>query len=241
MIYLITGGSSGIGREFSLHYQKIGTVISINRSNCEIYRSLDVQNLEAIDITDCIQVQNFLSKLIEIDLCPDVFILNAGINLPDFNDVIDIERFTEVYKTNFDGVLSFVVAIRNLNLQNKRIVLISSTSNIVPNPSHLGYYLSKINLKLLTKILKAKDFSNSYICLELGPIKTNIMSRYPSPVGFKKYLLQLLSVETKKAVPLLVRAINSNKNFYAYPLRSIMFYRLVALLLFIFPRLKTKL
>ena len=55
--------------------------------------------------------------------------------------------------------MNFVDAIEKLNIKDKKIICISSTSNIIPNPKALGYYSSKMLLK--------KNF-NGYVIDSLG-------------------------------------------------------------------------
>ena len=43
--------------------------------------------------------------------------------------------------------MNFVDAIEKLKIKNKKIICISSTSNIIPNPKALGYFSSKFLLK----------------------------------------------------------------------------------------------
>ena len=42
--------------------------------------------------------------------------------------------------------MNFVQAIEKLKLKNKKILSVSSVSNIIPNPKALGYFSSKILL-----------------------------------------------------------------------------------------------
>ena len=79
--YLITGTTSGIGKNLhELLLSKNNKVLTINRKKSNIIESDTNFNIE---ITNFDEVFNFLKNLKNENNIPNVFVLNAGINIFD--------------------------------------------------------------------------------------------------------------------------------------------------------------
>ena len=234
---LITGTTSGIGFSLMKHYVSLGCrVVAVNRrEDSQITSNFPSVKWECLDITSLDAVTELLVELARQGFSPDVFILNAGINRTDHVGGLDFANLKKVMEINFFGVMTFVAALQSLKWQNRRILTISSTSNIVPNPGHLGYYLSKKSLKEFFEFLAMRDHKNHYQTVVLGPVHTNIMAGYPPLSGFQKHIFNALAVSSDTAATKIARFVESTSVLLNYPKRAWLFYQLVRLGLYFFP------
>lgn len=234
---LITGTTSGIGFSLKKELSKNNKIISVNRFRAvrhdyKIEKSEDNYN---IDITNYSDVENFVEELSKKNI-PDIFILNAGINQYDNRNYFDIKNFKKVIDTNLFGVLNFVSILEKKKIVNKKIVFISSTSNIVPNPAGLGYYSSKLLLYKLAKQLN-KNNTNLYKTAILGPILTNISRDIDIPTGISGKIYSILVVKTEDMIPKFKKFLFNEKKFFYFTKISILFYLVIKIVLFFFPNL----
>lgn len=241
MTVLITGTTSGIGRALLAYYHRHGTkVIAVNRRECRgLWSEFPGVELVTLDITDKNAVHTFLGTLVRENRVPELFILSAGINRADNFDGLDYDTFREVMNTNLFGVLSFAGAIHDLGLRGKTLAAVSSTSNIVPNPAHVGYYLSKSALHESFKLLRRRDPGNRYKSIVLGPVHTNIMAGYPGPQGVQKKIFDTLAVSSEETAEVAARFFAGPGDTLLYPKKAWAFYEMVSFLLTFFPRLYT--
>ena len=234
---LITGTTSGIGLSLKKDLLKNNNLICVNRpggvtQDIEANKSVYDYNL---DITNYNEVENFVEELVKKNI-PDIFILNAGINQYDNSNYFDVKNFKKVIDTNLFGVLNFVSILEKKKIFNKKIIFISSTSNIVPNPAGLGYYSSKLLLYKLAKQLN-KNNTNLYKTAILGPIFTNISRDIDVPSGIGGKIYSLLVVKTENMLPKFKKFLFNEKKFFYFTKISILFYLIIKIVLFFFPKL----
>lgn len=233
---LITGTTSGLGQALHRHYASRGIeVIEVNRRAVTTEEEIPVKHSEVMDITNPGEVYSFLHRLQRNGLLPDLFILNAGTNLPDNLHHFEYANFSKVMNTNLYGVLTFVSAIQRLGLDSRTIATISSVTNIIPNPAHVGYHVSKWALKRSFELLAQKDSENSYKTVVLGPVRTKIQSHYPAAVGMQKLVLDRLIVDADESAQACATFFSTSKQTLHYPLASSMFYSFMSGLLLLFP------
>lgn len=234
---LITGTTSGLGRALLAYYHRHGQqVIALNRRDMpELWQEFPGIQMEKIDISCKNSVHALLGTLVREGRCPDLFILNAGINRPDNYEGLDFDTFATVMKTNLFGVMSFAGAIHDLGLKGKTLATISSTSNIVPNPAHIGYAVSKHALHQAFKLLRRKDPENEYKSIILGPVHTNIMAGYPGPAGLQKQIFDWLALPADEASKVCAAFFESRKVTSLAPFSAAAFYWLLKVVLALAP------
>lgn len=238
MIILITGTTSGIGKLLAEYYlnTNYNIVIGVNNKDSEFSNQNYINYI--VDLTNYHDIHIFLQRLINNNKTPDIFYLNAGVNFRDYTNYLDIIIFKHVIDINLYGVLNFISAITYFKLINRKIISISSTSNIVPNPSNIGYYISKLSLKLIFNLIEVKDKNNTYKTIILGPVKTKIMRNYETPSGLKKILLEFLSINTNIAIKKILKFTYNDRKTLYYPFKSTFFYILVSFIIKLIPSLK---
>lgn len=234
---LITGTTSGLGRALLAHYLATGAeVVAVNRRHDPASeQSHPLARFEVLDITSDTAVRNLLRELEAKNFSPQVLILNAGINQPDNLAGLDHATFRQVLDTNLHGVMTFVGALRDLQIRNRVIAAISSTSNIVPNPAHLAYHLSKWALWRGFRLLSRNDSSNLYKVVILGPVETGLNTNCPLPPGMQKRLFDFMAVDAPTAAAACADFFQRGGRTLYYPLASVLFYQMVRCALIIFP------
>lgn len=222
---LITGTTSGLGKGLAQYFAgKKMEVLSVNRQD--------------LDISSYNQVYNYLKKFKEEGRFPAFLILNAGINKPDnIDDNFDIQTFNEVWKINFDGVFNFVSSLQKLGVKEVRITGISSTSNIVANPGHVGYSLSKMALSKGFEFLRSRDPRNKYKTVELGPVLTAIDRYYKRPSESQNRIFNLLATDVSSSAKVIGQFALNDKPVLYYPIRSALFFQCMKMALKVFPGL----
>lgn len=232
---LITGTTSGLGKEISKYFFKQNHVISINRENSETDKIISSINYN-INIVEYKSVKNLILELRNNNNLPDYFILNAGINIYDNLDKFDFNSFKKCFETNFYGAMNFVGVLEELEIKDKVILFLSSTSNIIPNPAAFGYYSSKFLLFKSVKYLN-KNKSNFYKAIILGPVKTNISRNLQKPEGLSKILLDFLNINADYATRRIEKFLTNKKSYLFFTLKSVAVYFLILPILKIFPSL----
>ena len=236
MIVLITGTTSGIGRSLTEHLLKNNfLVIGVDRN---INRFIDSKSFfpHILDIKNFIEVNLFIKKLIEKNRVPDFFILNAGVNIYDNEKNFDVEKFKECFDINFYGAMNFVSSIESLKLNKKKIISVSSTSNIIPNPAALGYFSSKLLLKKNFEILNI-DSKNRYKTIILSPVESNISRSLKVPKGVSKKIYDFLIIDSQKAAIEISKFMQSDKKTLYLTTKALIFYIVIKIILIFVPKL----
>lgn len=234
-IVLITGTTSGVGRALlHLYAQFNHTVIAVNRRDSEEPNLSGVLYFKC-DITSISEVQALIQNLSAKHLLPNVWILNAGINEVDNAAGINIDVFRRVLDINLYGVLNFVQAFQSLSLKKAAVLAISSSSTIVPNSNHVGYYISKMSLNGIFKLLNRADPENNYKLVLLGPTVTNLNRSAPEMRGIQKFIFSALSLEAEEVALKIKQFTKASASILHPSWRARVFYNLLSLVLKFLP------
>ena len=144
---LITGTTSGVGRSLLEHYARRGaSIVAVNRRRVpELESRFPSVRFEHVDVRDADSVQKLVEGLAETSELPDLFLLNAAINLVDNDESFELAAYKSVIDTNLYGVLHFIGPLTRLPAGQipRHVVAISSMAHYVGNPYGLGYFTSK--------------------------------------------------------------------------------------------------
>lgn len=145
-VWLITGCSTGFGREIALSAIKAGYKVVVTARNPETLsdlKNLNKENVLALplDVTDSNQVNDAVLKSVETFGRIDVLVNNAGIGY--FSSVEESlqEETRKMFEVNFWGLMDMTNAVLPImrNQKSGHIINFSSVGGLVSFPS-LGYY-----------------------------------------------------------------------------------------------------
>jgi len=189
---LITGTTSGVGRALLEHYARSDAkVIAVNRRrDPELEARYPSVRFECVDVRSADDVARLMGGLAEL---PEVFILNAGVNLVDNDESFELAAYRTVVDTNLYGVLNFIQPLTELpaGLVPRHVIAISSLSGYVGNPYGLGYHTSKKALTACFDVL-SRMYSGTDLVFQqvmLGPVRTTMYTmadQFPAWMGWLK-------------------------------------------------------
>lgn len=196
---LITGASSGIGRDITKELAKKGyDVILVARDEekmTELAQEIETNvQIIAMDLS----IEENCKKLYEMvkDENIDILINNAGFGVHgDFSET-DLEKEIAMINTNIIAMhILMKLFLKDMRKRNKGIILnVSSSAGFMPGPLMSAYYASKAYVLRLTEGIKEElKKSKSKVQLSVlcpGPVKTNF-----SKVAGVDFGMQSLSSE----------------------------------------------
>jgi 3-dehydrosphinganine reductase len=180
---IITGGSSGIGKEIALKLVKRGANVTLiartlarlqiaqaELEAAKVHSAQQVLILTA-DVADNLQVTAAIQRAIAQLGAPDWLILSAGIAHPGHFQALPIEIFEQTMAINYFGSLySIKAAFPTMEQRRKgHIVLISSGVGLVGLYGYTTYSPSKFALRGLAESLRG----------ELKPLNIGLSIAYP--------------------------------------------------------------
>ena len=239
MYALLTGTTNGIGKSLTtLLLSKNLKVIGVDRRLNNSFKNKNFLS-KKIDILNKKSVFSLIKNLKRKNQIPECFILNAGINIYDNDKILDMDLFRKCFDINFFGVMNFVDAIEKLKIKQKKIVCISSTSNIIPNPKALGYFSSKLLLKKNFYLLNFNN-SNNYKTIILGPVQTKISRNLKKPKGTAGMIYKFLQISSEEAAIKILNFVNTSKKTLHVTFTALITYYLIKYLLIFMPSLYMK-
>ncbi|EGR30443.1 short chain dehydrogenase, putative [Ichthyophthirius multifiliis] len=177
-VIIITGASSGIGRELALRYAQQNCKLLI--CSRDIKKLIEVQemcnqlggitNVIKCDVSQEIDCKSLIEECIKLYEKIDILILNAGINAHSpFQEIEDIQIFRKIMDTNFFGyVYPTKYALQHLLKNKGQIVVLSSISGEIGLPYRSAYCSSKFAVtgffESLRIELNQNDISITIIC-----------------------------------------------------------------------------
>lgn len=150
---LVTGASSGIGKEFAkLLVPYVKRIVLVARNEAELVRltaELQSQGIEAhyllVDLTSNLECQSLWATLKERQWLPDLFINNAGAGLFGEFYETSLEREQELIQLNISSLHYFSkVAVQHMLSQGNGVILnVASVAAFQPGPRMAVYFATK--------------------------------------------------------------------------------------------------
>lgn len=190
--WLITGCSSGIGREIARVVLEKGdnVIITSRKASLEKLNELSAQYPGKalpveLEVTDIDNVKNTVKKGIEYFGSIDVLVNNAGRGYSGTIEEGDLEGIQELFNTNFFGPVYLIkeVLLEMRKRKSGAIINISSLGALTCNGGS-GYYaasksaLEKVSIALRDEV---ESLGIKVMVVEPGPFRTNFrVSHIPS-------------------------------------------------------------
>lgn len=194
-VWLITGCSTGFGREIAVQAIKAGYKVVVTARKPETLvelKELNEKNVLALplDVTDQEQVNEAVQKSIETFGQLDVLINNAGIGYFSSVEESVEEETRKMFEINFWGLMNMTNAVLPAmrNQKSGHIINFSSIGGLASFPS-LGYYhATKYAVEGITESLAQ----------EVAPFNINVSLLEPS--GFRTDWAGRSSVKTESKI-----------------------------------------
>ena len=160
---IVTGASSGIGRETAREFAKHGANVVLASRNREKLEAIAADIGKAatvipVDVTDRLSVEALVRRTVEEYDAIDVLINNAGVGL--FAPVADgnLDNARHLFEANFWGAVNCIQAATPYMISQRRghIVNVSSVAGRI-SPPHMGMYAaSKHALAAISDALRVE-------------------------------------------------------------------------------------
>jgi NAD(P)-dependent dehydrogenase (short-subunit alcohol dehydrogenase family) len=176
-VVLITGCSTGIGRNLALRLSEAGYCVVATARNAETLGDLPGALKLSLDVTQPDSINQAVTEMIERFGRVDVLVNNAGYALRGALEEIPVEQIQQMFDVNVFGVLRMVQAVApHMRMQRAGCIInISSIAGKLSMPANGSYSASKFALESLSDALRLElaPFGIQVIVVEPGAIKTH--------------------------------------------------------------------
>ncbi|MDV5167647.1 SDR family NAD(P)-dependent oxidoreductase [Photobacterium rosenbergii] len=222
---LITGASSGIGKQLAIDYANTGWSVFGCGQNPERLQALSDANENITTVNfDVTSNQDVHEKMSELSEVPNLIILNAGTCEYIDHGQIDVPLFRRVYEVNVFGLLNCIEALQQSFNANTHLVIIGSTASYIPLPRAEAYGSSKAAIAYIANTL-AIDLASKGVTVSLvspGFVKT--------PLTDKNDFAMPMLMSPEFASEKIREGIEAKKKEIHFPLKFSLFLKFIALL-----------
>lgn len=221
MNILVTGATSGIGESLVRNLAENHNVIACGRNQNKLdeLRTTIGCNALSFDVTDKMAVMDASKHVAELDW----LILNAG-TCEYINDPVhfDSALFERVVRTNLIAIGYCLEAFSSKIKRGGKLVVISSSSVLLPLPRAEAYGASKAALTYLTRTLAITRPDIKVVVVHPGFVETPLTDKNDFPMPFV--------MSSAEAAERIVTGLKSGKSTIEFPKRLVWFMKLLALL-----------
>lgn len=194
---LVTGASSGIGRQCAIDCSKMGAkVILVARNEERLAETLSQMEGEghksySYDLSELGGIKDLVSTVVAESGKLDGFIHAAGIEMTKPVKLLTPEDYEQVYKVNTLSGFEFVrhiSSVKNIN-KSASIVLMASITAVIGRGSVAAYAASKGAMVSATRTF-ALEFAKREIrvnCVSPGTVLTPLMQNYLDTLDKEAY------------------------------------------------------
>lgn len=231
-VAVITGASSGIGKELAYQLAARGAVVDICARNEEklatIVDSIKKAGLRAdyhvVDVTEKDQVTNYAENIVRKYGRMDIAINNAGIGVGGLFLEVPLSEIERLFDVNLWGTIYGTRAFLPFlcNQPQSNLVNIASIGGMIASSGYAPYNMSKFAVRGLNESLQQEyqDISNITISgVYPGNIKTEIMEHVTLYLGETDYseedkysnFNRLAKTSVEKASKIIAKGIEKGK------------------------------
>ncbi len=183
-VILITGASSGIGKETAKLFQtknwKVAATMRSPEKSEDLQRIADVETFR-LDVTDIDSIKAAIAGTIEKFGRIDAIVNNAGYGLVGAFEAASAEQIEKQFQTNVFGLMNVCRQILPYFREQKRgiIVNVASVGGRITFPLYSLYYATKWAVEGFSESLQyeVEPFNIRIKIIEPGPIKTDFYDR----------------------------------------------------------------
>lgn len=194
---LITGASSGIGRQCAIDCSKMGAkvvLVARNQERLEETVSLmegDGHRVYSYDLSNLDGIKDFVSSVVEDNGKFDGFVHAAGVEMTKPVKLLTPEDYDEVFRVNTLSGFEFARQLTNIKHFSKRggVIFIASITAVIARGGVAAYSASKGALISAARVM-AVELAKRQIrvnCISPGTILTPLMQNYLSTLGEEQY------------------------------------------------------
>jgi len=230
---LITGASSGIGRELAVQLAAKNNRLLLVARREERLREL-VQSLPedqdhriyVCDVSVQKEVESVCQRITGEGIDIDVLLLNAGVSGKFLVDDFDMENFRNIFEVNFFGVVYFVKYLLPgmLKRNSGTVAAVSSLAGYRGMPKSAPYAASKAALSNFIESLRIDLWKTGINCVLISP------GFVVSEMTAKNRFTMPFMMETGKAVRRIIRGLEKEKPEICFPLCMTVFAKISRLL-----------
>jgi NAD(P)-dependent dehydrogenase (short-subunit alcohol dehydrogenase family) len=177
-VVLITGASSGIGREAARTLKKAGSVVYAAARRSEMMKDLENDGICVLqlDVTDEHSIEACVKSIIEREGRIDILVNNAGYGSYGAIEDVPISEARRQFEVNLFGLARLTQAVLPSMRAKRfgRIVNISSIAGKIYTPFGGWYHATKFALEGFSDCLRleVEPFGINVVVIEPGGIKT---------------------------------------------------------------------
>jgi NAD(P)-dependent dehydrogenase (short-subunit alcohol dehydrogenase family) len=176
-VVLITGCSSGIGRDLALRLSQAGYDVAATARNAAALAELPAALKLSLDVTRPESVSEAVECVLEHFGRIDALINNAGYAIYGAAEEISDQQLHAMFDVNVFGVMRMVRAVAPVMRAQRsgRIINVSSIVGRLATPANGAYSASKFALEALSDALRLElePFGVRVVVVEPGSVKTN--------------------------------------------------------------------
>jgi short-subunit dehydrogenase len=176
-VVLITGCSSGIGRELSEQLTEKGYIVVTTARDLKTLDSLKVSLKLQLDVTNKESISLAINETISRFQKIDILINNAGYSLRGALEEISVENMKSLFDVNVFGIINMIQAVAPIMRKNMggKIFNIGSISGKFTQPINGAYCASKHAVEALSDAARYELHQQNIqvTVIEPGPIQTN--------------------------------------------------------------------
>ncbi|OBR95110.1 putative oxidoreductase [Clostridium ragsdalei P11] len=177
IVVLITGCSTGIGRELcSILFHKGCTVVATAR-NVETLKDLSASLRLPLDVTQKESINSTINEVVSKFHKIDILINNAGYSIRGALEEIDLNSAKSMFDVNVFGIINMIQAVipEMRKKQFGKIINIGSISGKFVQSINGAYCASKFAVEALSDTLRLElhSYNIQSTVIEPGPMKTN--------------------------------------------------------------------
>jgi len=189
-VVLITGCSTGIGRDLSQRLSESGYRVVATARRVETLEALQVDLKLPLDVTLPDSVEAAVARTLEQFGRIDVLVNNAGYAIRGALEEVPLPMVEHMFEVNVFGALRMIQAVAPVMRRQRagQIINISSIAGKLPTPTNGAYSATKFALEALSDALRLElaPFGVAVVLVEPGAIKTCFE---PTALGLTQHIL----------------------------------------------------